>query len=135
MNGLIDLYASDALQMLINIMLGVISLIVGYATTKLPGKWQAEANAAALIAQGKLREALHSAAVSGIAAGKELGLTGPNLIAFALRHVIKSAPDAVSGLTNVPAELILSGPADTVIKRLPSGVRDVLENIVAAKIE
>lgn len=135
MNSLIDLYALDALQMLINIMLGVISLIVGYATTKLPGKWAAEAQAAALVAQSKLRETLHSAAVSGIAAGKEMGLSGSELVAFAMRHVIKSAPDAVVGLTPVSADLLNSGPAEFVIKRLPVGVRDVLENIVIAKIE
>lgn len=118
------------------VILLVLSGILTYATTKLPAKWRKEGENAALGAEQKLRDSLHSAAESGVEAGRALGLTGAELVLYGLKHVLKSVPDAIVGLTPsyVTDDLIKSGPVENVVKRLPQGTRDVLENIVRSKI-
>lgn len=134
MENLLNNNASDIVSMVIQIAVGVISLIVAYATTKLPAKWKNEADAAILSAQAKMREALHSAAISGVEDGKRKGLTGAALVSFALRHVLNSVPDSVAGLAPSAKDIILSGPADLVVSRLPGPLKKVLETIVSSKI-
>jgi uncharacterized protein YjeT (DUF2065 family) len=134
LNDVINNNLVEILDTGIKVFLLVLSGIVTFASTRLPGMWRAKAQEATLAAEEKLRLSLHSAAVSGVEAGKRMGLTGLELVAFAMKHIVKSVPDAVVGLTPTPAELIRNSPVDEIVNRLPTRARQAIENIVRAKI-
>lgn len=134
LNDLIQANAVEILDFIINSAWTIISLVLVAVSFKLPAGVRATIRMMIASREEKLRQALHQAARTGIQDGAQKGLTGAALVSHALVHMVKSVPGTIIELTGTPAEIIADALPEMAATRLPKPVRDVLENIVRAKL-
>lgn len=98
---------SEILPLMLQVISAIVGLIIAWAAATAKQRWGIEI-------EGRHREALHSAIMSGIRAALLAGMPKQAAVASALAHVRVSVPDAIAALK--PTDAVLTGLAEAKLK-------------------